>query len=171
LAKSDLDHGEFETMVRDDLKMDPSTARRLMAIAEHPIISNRAHGHVLPPSWRTLYELTKLPDATLKAAIRDGLIGPEMERKDVVKLKPPPEEEVEPEDPPEPVAEEEDSEEEKEIGQQNLRSTLLMNAAMAVQCATYEYHGPVDAKLIKACEDAGKAWNDLALKLKGRTLH
>jgi hypothetical protein len=39
---------------------DPRTARMLMTVAKHPIISNRNHGSVLPPSWRTLYELTKL---------------------------------------------------------------------------------------------------------------
>ena len=34
----------------------------LMAIAEHPAISNTNHGSYLPPSWGTLYELTKVPE-------------------------------------------------------------------------------------------------------------
>jgi len=29
-------------------------------IAEHPVLSNRAYTHVLPASWMTLYELSKL---------------------------------------------------------------------------------------------------------------
>src|SRR5262245_20790937 len=64
-AKDALDHGQFEAMVRLKLPFDPSVARKLMAVARHPVLSNRAHAHVLPPSWTTLYELTKLPDETL----------------------------------------------------------------------------------------------------------
>jgi len=29
---------------------------RLMAIARHPLLSKAAHGPLLPPSWRTLYD-------------------------------------------------------------------------------------------------------------------
>jgi hypothetical protein len=36
------------------------------------IISNRNHGSDLPPSWRTLYQLTKVEDKKLIAAIKDG---------------------------------------------------------------------------------------------------
>jgi hypothetical protein len=89
-AKHELPHGEYEAMVRDDLRMDPSTARRLAAIASHPVISNRAHGHALPPSWRTLYELSKLPQALLLTKITEGAIHPQMERKDVRALLPAP---------------------------------------------------------------------------------
>jgi hypothetical protein len=39
-----------------------------MMIADHPVLSKRAHVHVLPPSWRTLYELTKVPEPVLIAA-------------------------------------------------------------------------------------------------------
>jgi hypothetical protein len=37
----------------------------MMAVASHPVISNRNHGSDLPPSWRTLYELTKVEPAAL----------------------------------------------------------------------------------------------------------
>ena len=60
----------------------PPPARMLMAIANHPIISDRNHGSVLPSSWRTLYELARLPNAVLLAALADGIIHPKMERKD-----------------------------------------------------------------------------------------
>jgi hypothetical protein len=53
-------HGEFLAMVENDLPFGDRTARRLMAIARDPRISNRTHASILPPSWMTLYELTKL---------------------------------------------------------------------------------------------------------------
>jgi len=39
----------------------------------------------LPPSWTTLYELTKLDDDTLERKLRDGTIHPGMRRKDVAR--------------------------------------------------------------------------------------
>jgi hypothetical protein len=77
-AKDDLDHGEFDAMVERDLPFKPSTARRLTKIAANECLSNRAHAHVLPPSWMTLYELTKLPAPELVARIEDGVINPKM---------------------------------------------------------------------------------------------
>ena len=47
-------------MIEADLPFSPQTARKLMAVANHPVLSNHAHVRVLPPSWGTLYELTKL---------------------------------------------------------------------------------------------------------------
>jgi hypothetical protein len=38
-----------------------------------------------PPSWTTLYELTKLDDDTFDRKLRDGSINPEMQRKDVAR--------------------------------------------------------------------------------------
>jgi hypothetical protein len=65
-----------------------STARKLMTIARHPVLSNRSHVNVLPASWGTLYALaTKLPAELLEAKIADGTITPEIERKDVALLR------------------------------------------------------------------------------------
>jgi hypothetical protein len=89
-AKDALDHGEFEAMVRLKLPFDPSVARKLMVIARHPVLSNRAHAHVLPPSWTTLYELTKLPDETLLPKTKDGSINPKIERRQVTAMRPAP---------------------------------------------------------------------------------
>ena len=61
-AKAALPHGQFEPMIRDRLPFGESTARRLMIIAEYSILSKRAHGHVLPPAWRTVYEVKGLRD-------------------------------------------------------------------------------------------------------------
>jgi hypothetical protein len=98
-AKNELEHGSFESMVALKLPFGPSTARRLMAIATHPIISNRSHANALPPSWDTLYALTKIPEADLKEGIEDETVNPKMQRKDVQKLLPPPlEAEIEDED-------------------------------------------------------------------------
>src|SRR4029453_12385714 len=60
-AKLDLPHGEVLAMVKSDLSFGPNTAQRLMTIAGHSVLSNTAHAPHLPPSWYTLYELTKLP--------------------------------------------------------------------------------------------------------------
>jgi hypothetical protein len=86
-AKADLDPHEFEAMLDHDLVVSGSTARKLMLIAQKEVLC--AHVHKLPPHWGTLYELTKVPDAVLLAAIEDGTVNPEMERKDAIALKPP----------------------------------------------------------------------------------
>jgi hypothetical protein len=82
-AKDKVEHGEFEEMIKRELPFGPRAARMLMDIARNPILSDRNHGSVLPPSWRTLYELTRVPADVLIAKIEDHTINPEMERKDV----------------------------------------------------------------------------------------
>ena len=80
-AKDELERGSFEAMVRRHF--DLGTARMYRIVAAHPIISNRCHGNTLPPSLRTLFELTKLPIEVLKAKLSDGSVNPRTERKDV----------------------------------------------------------------------------------------
>lgn len=86
-AKKQLAHGEFEAMIGSDLPFSTSTARMLMKIAHNPQLTNREYVHVLPTSWGTLYELSKLEPATLTAAITEGRIRPDMERKEAVVLR------------------------------------------------------------------------------------
>jgi hypothetical protein len=86
-AKTKLPAGTFQVMIKTKLPFSPRTAQMLMCIAEHPVISNANHGSHLPPSWRTLYELTKIPHKMLLAKIADGTIRADLERKDVAKLK------------------------------------------------------------------------------------
>jgi hypothetical protein len=76
-------------MVEGDLKIARTTAFRLMAIAKHPVISNVSHAKHLPPSWDAIYNLTTVPEETLRHKLRDGTINPNMKRKDVHALKPP----------------------------------------------------------------------------------
>jgi Protein of unknown function (DUF3102) len=85
-AKKALEHGAFEKMIGSDLPFDASTAQRLMKIARDPRIRKAARVQVLPMAWGTLYELTKLPDATFEQAISSGRIHPEMTRKNVVTI-------------------------------------------------------------------------------------
>ena len=82
-AHEELDRGSYEATVKRH--MDLGDARKYRIVAVHPVISNRGHVHALPPSMRTLYELTRLPHDVLQAKLKDGSINPKMERKDVAR--------------------------------------------------------------------------------------
>jgi hypothetical protein len=86
-AKADpkMQHGEWGTMVESDLPFNRHTAYKLMQIAGDKRLTNVSPGKHLPPSWTTLYELTKLDDDTLNRKLRDGTIHPGMQRKDVAR--------------------------------------------------------------------------------------
>ena len=58
----------------------------LMKIAQNKVLANANHGSVLPCSWRTCYELTKLPAPILEAAISDGTVRSDMTRREVIQL-------------------------------------------------------------------------------------
>jgi hypothetical protein len=82
-AHDELERGSYETTVKRHF--DLSYARKLRIIAAHPVVSNRAHVHALPPSVFVLYELTKLPAALLRDKLADGSINPKLERKEVAR--------------------------------------------------------------------------------------
>jgi DNA-directed RNA polymerase specialized sigma24 family protein len=90
-AQNELPRGEFEAMLRLELAFDASVGRKLVRIAKNEVLSC-APGHKLPPSWTILYELSKLDDDVLKAAIADGRVNPKMSRKDAIALRRPSEE-------------------------------------------------------------------------------
>src|SRR5688572_26665444 len=77
-------------MIRSDLPFGARTAQRLMAIARDDRLAKATHVS-LPASWGTLYELSRLDDATLAIALKSGSINPEMKPKDVAAIagKPP----------------------------------------------------------------------------------
>jgi hypothetical protein len=75
-AKTKLLPGTFQEMIKTKLPFSPRTAQMLMCIAEHPVISNANHGSHLPPSWRTLYELTKIPHKMLSPKLRTAPSAP-----------------------------------------------------------------------------------------------
>jgi hypothetical protein len=62
------------------IEANEGSARKLMAVARDPRIANRAHVRALPPSWGTLYVLSKLDDAQWEKGLADGVIHPGMER-------------------------------------------------------------------------------------------
>jgi hypothetical protein len=80
-----VERGDWLTLLMG-LPFGERTAQRLMEIARHPVLSDPTHGSRLPPSWRTLYELTRLPNPLLLAKIKDHTINSEMERRDVAAI-------------------------------------------------------------------------------------
>jgi hypothetical protein len=82
-ARKELERDVFHAM---RLPFGKRTRERLMKIAGNPVLSLATHASHLPPSWMTLYELSKLPHPTLLAKIEDGTIRPDMERKDATAL-------------------------------------------------------------------------------------
>jgi hypothetical protein len=91
LIKAKKDHpGKFGKLFDADnpkkLPFGPRTAQRLMAIADHPILSDPTHVSHLPPSWGTLDRICQIPDPELKAMLADGTIHPDTQRKDVEEI-------------------------------------------------------------------------------------
>jgi hypothetical protein len=86
-AKAALKHGEWGRLFADHplhvvnpLPMSATKAQRFMAIARHPVLANPAHAPLLPPSWCTLYELTKVRPDVLEEALAAGDIDVDFER-------------------------------------------------------------------------------------------
>lgn len=77
-AKEDLLHGEFESMVEEDLPFGPRSARMLKTIARDERLRNRKHVSDLPPACSTLSRLTRLTDD--KSAAVEPPISPELSR-------------------------------------------------------------------------------------------
>src|SRR5262249_43444076 len=59
----------FSPIKRRGRDRRPSAEEPAAAIAGSSVISNPIHVSLLPSSWRTLYELTRLPDEVLEARI------------------------------------------------------------------------------------------------------
>jgi len=87
-AKAALPHGEFGAMCARDLPFSDNTAQRLMAIARDGRLSNPAHVQLLPASWGTLYELTKLSDEEFTSAVAQQVIRPDMLRGEAELIRP-----------------------------------------------------------------------------------
>jgi hypothetical protein len=62
-------------------------AQMLAKISANPVLADPANHGSLPPCWRTLYELTKVPSVELRSAIETGVVHPGMHRKDVDSLR------------------------------------------------------------------------------------
>ena len=60
-----LGHGHWLAMFQNkEVPFGDVTAKMLMIVARDERLTNRKQANDLPPSWYTLYELTKLDDAT-----------------------------------------------------------------------------------------------------------
>lgn len=87
-AKLALGHGNWLAMFHNkEVPFGERTAQRLMSVADDGRLSNTTHVSYLPQSWGTLYELTKLDDATFDAAMEAGDIRPDMKREDVNRIR------------------------------------------------------------------------------------
>lgn len=91
--KALLRHGLWEKLFKKNqhdaaapVRFSVATAKMYMAIAAHPVLSNRNHGNDLPPNWRTLYELTHLPTPVLEAHLALGVVHPELTRAEAIVL-------------------------------------------------------------------------------------
>lgn len=80
-AKAELSADFYKQMIEQHLPFVRRTADRLIAISQDERIAT--HASLMPPSWTTMYELTRLDDEAFTARIDDGTINAEMERKDV----------------------------------------------------------------------------------------
>jgi hypothetical protein len=85
-AKSMLNHGEFMGMVESDLPFRYSTANRLMKVAA-ALDAGALPADRLPPSYATVYELLTLSDEERRQAIKEGVVRPDMQRKDVIEFR------------------------------------------------------------------------------------
>jgi hypothetical protein len=77
--------GRFIGFVQSRLGMHPTTAQRLMAIAGDAWITDAAHVRHLPPSWGTLYLISRLAVVERERLLEIGCIRPDMQRADVEK--------------------------------------------------------------------------------------
>jgi hypothetical protein len=85
-AKDELAHGEFARMIMHELPFSPRTAQSLMAIARDERLRKAHHDALLPPSWRTLDELTRVDDEQFSQGLSRGIINPNMQRSDACNL-------------------------------------------------------------------------------------
>jgi hypothetical protein len=85
-AKENIGHGGWVKIFEDKKLFSAKTAQRLMAIAQHPILANGAHVYHLPPSWGTLYELSRIPEQALLTWIQDGKVHSELTRSEAEAL-------------------------------------------------------------------------------------
>ena len=58
-----------------------------MVIANDKRLSNTNYSSFLPPSWRTLQELTKLDDVSFKKSVKDSNIHSYMFQKEAIRLR------------------------------------------------------------------------------------
>jgi hypothetical protein len=83
-AKKAISPNDFAAMIANDLPFGERAAQMMVAVGQSERLAN--HGSALPASWRTLYELQRLPEKIFEKAVKDGRIHPDMERREVAAL-------------------------------------------------------------------------------------
>lgn len=83
--RAEVGYGSWGEIV-EKLPFSWRTADYLMAIAEHPVLSDSQFIANLPPSWGTLADLCALPDNAIKEMIADGRISAGMTRADAAEI-------------------------------------------------------------------------------------
>ena len=93
-AKAKLPHGEFGKLFSDHaepvaeaLPFTSSWARKIVAMAANPALSNRSQANVLPPNLETVYELSLMSAPALEQAIEDGKVTPQTTRDEAKALR------------------------------------------------------------------------------------
>lgn len=84
-AKERVGHGQWLPTV-ELLPFGEQTARRLMAVAEHPELANPSTWTDLPAAWRTLFELSALPEGEIARAIEAGTITSDTTTREAAEL-------------------------------------------------------------------------------------
>jgi hypothetical protein len=85
-AKAELPHGDWLAMIETDMPFQKTKAENLIAIARSGVCQIPATSGNLPISVNTLYELSRLDENELEAAIKDGRVHVDMTRADAKKL-------------------------------------------------------------------------------------
>lgn len=85
-AKETLEHGEFVEMVERDLPFRYSTGNRMMKVAA-ALDSNILTLDTMPGSYATAYEALTLTDEERAIALREGVIRPDVQRKEITEFK------------------------------------------------------------------------------------
>jgi hypothetical protein len=97
-GKSRIEHGQFTNWVIRELQFGSRKensreasiwkAEKLMLLAQHDVISNSCHWHALPPSIRTLYELTQVDKGRLFKLIKNGKVHAGTTREEAIGFQP-----------------------------------------------------------------------------------
>jgi hypothetical protein len=169
-AKNALPHGEWiEIFERKEVPFTVTVAQRLMKIAADHRLTNAAQLQLLPTKWATMYELTKLPDQKLEAAIADGKINPQMKHKDAAALVKAPKRKAK--QPPPVLSDEEVDEQheaEWEILPEHQYNAYLLRVEQAIAFARIPYAGEITAEIVDLAKRVAVTWNQLADEFERR---
>ena len=85
-AKDKLPHGEYEAMVEQDLPFKLATARKLREVAAF-VDSGKVPLEQLPEAYSTVYAIATMPEERRQEALEQGVIRPEMTRRELEQFK------------------------------------------------------------------------------------